>query len=182
MFESLKIHPECLCDAVTEIAAEATRPYASVLKLHFRIFGDAGDLRLPEAKPAARTNALWRHTCFEAFVRAGSNAGYVELNVASSFEWAAYEFDAYRKGMRPSRDIDAPVVEIHRQDFGFELQATFDLGPRVPPDAAWRLALSTVIEETNGRLSYWALAHPPGKPDFHHKDCFMLELAAPSAP
>jgi hypothetical protein len=35
-----------------------------------------------------------------------------------------------------------------------------------------------VIEETNGRLSYWALAHPPGKPDFHHSDCFALELPA----
>jgi len=37
---------------------------------------------------------------------------------------------------------------------------------------------STTFEETNGRLSYWALAHPPGKPDFHHPDCFALELPA----
>ena len=27
-------------------------------------------------------------------------------------------------------------------------------------------------------MSYWALAHPPGKPDFHHPDCFALELPA----
>jgi len=30
------------------------------------------------------------------------------------------------------------------------------------------LGLSAVLEETNGRKSYWALAHPPGKADFHH--------------
>jgi hypothetical protein len=33
-----------------------------------------------------------------------------------------------------------------------------------------------VIEETNGAKSYWALKHPPGKPDFHHADGFVLEL------
>ena len=39
----------------------------------------------------------------------------------------------------------------------------------------------TVIEELDGTKSYWALAHPPGKPDFHHPDCFALTLAAPGA-
>jgi hypothetical protein len=46
----------------------------------------------------------------------------------------------------------------------------------LPRDAPWRLGLSAVIEETSGRKSYWALAHPPGKPDFHHADCFAYEL------
>jgi hypothetical protein len=35
-----------------------------------------------------------------------------------------------------------------------------------------------VIEAIDGTLSYWALAHAPGSPDFHHLDCFALELAA----
>jgi hypothetical protein len=39
------------------------------------------------------------------------------------------------------------------------------------------LGLSAVLEATNGDKSYWALAHPPGKPDFHHADCFALELS-----
>jgi hypothetical protein len=44
--------------------------------------------------------------------------------------------------------------------------------------AAGRLAigLSAVIEEQDGRLSYWALRHPPGKPDFHYPEAFALEL------
>jgi hypothetical protein len=33
-----------------------------------------------------------------------------------------------------------------------------------------------VIEEIDGALSYWALRHAPGKPDFHHRDAFALEL------
>jgi hypothetical protein len=39
-----------------------------------------------------------------------------------------------------------------------------------------QLALAAVIEDGNGRLSYWALGHPQGKPDFHHPDGFTLEL------
>jgi hypothetical protein len=33
-----------------------------------------------------------------------------------------------------------------------------------------------VIETLDGSLSYWALRHPPGKPDFHHSESFALEL------
>jgi hypothetical protein len=38
------------------------------------------------------------------------------------------------------------------------------------------VGLSAVVKETSGRQSYWALAHPSGKPDFHHSDCFALEV------
>ena len=42
---------------------------------------------------------------------------------------------------------------------------------------AWLGAVSAVIEETDGTRSFWSLAHPPGKPDFHHRDSFALELS-----
>jgi hypothetical protein len=42
-----------------------------------------------------------------------------------------------------------------------------------------RIALAAVIEDDNGRLSYWGLRHAPGKPDFHHPNGFALEVARP---
>jgi len=42
-----------------------------------------------------------------------------------------------------------------------------------------RLALAAVVEDERGMLSYWALRHPAGKPDFHHPDAFALELELP---
>jgi hypothetical protein len=45
-------------------------------------------------------------------------------------------------------------------------------------EIAWQIGASAVIEETNGTKSYWALAHPPGKADFHHSDCFAAVLGA----
>jgi hypothetical protein len=44
------------------------------------------------------------------------------------------------------------------------------------PIGATRLGLSAVIETVDGFFSYWALAHPSDKPDFHHPDSFILEL------
>jgi hypothetical protein len=40
------------------------------------------------------------------------------------------------------------------------------------------MGISAILVERDGRKSYWALAHPPGEPDFHHPDCFALELPA----
>jgi len=41
-------------------------------------------------------------------------------------------------------------------------------------------AITAVIEEADGTKSYWALAHPAEKPDFHHPDGFVLELPGPA--
>ena len=42
----------------------------------------------------------------------------------------------------------------------------------------WQVALSAVVEDASGDKSYWASAHPPGRPDFHHPDSFALHLPA----
>jgi hypothetical protein len=68
--------------------------------------------------------------------------------------------------------ISPPKIALVSTDRGLELSAALQMEIEVP----LRLGLSAVIEETSGRKSYWALAHPPGKPDFHHPDCFALEL------
>jgi hypothetical protein len=59
-----------------------------------------------------------------------------------------------------------------------ELTAAIDLGALSPrlTGADLRLAVSSVIEAADGRCSYWALRHPPGRPDFHHPDGFALAL------
>jgi hypothetical protein len=39
-----------------------------------------------------------------------------------------------------------------------------------------RIAMTAVIEDDAGSLSYWGLRHAPGKPDFHNPDGFALEI------
>ena len=180
MRQALKLHPDSRCMAATRIEAEVARPRPGNLVLRYVVTGETSGLRLPPAAAPARGDGLWRHTCFEAFVRASPGAAYTEFNFAPSRHWAAYRFDDYRSGMRVAEEIAAPRLEVRSNGARYELQASLDLDrlPGLPGDAAWRLGLSAVLEETSGRRSYWALAHPPGKADFHHSDCFAHELPA----
>jgi len=171
----LNRHPDSPCAAVTRIEAFVARPRGGALALRYLVTGAIRELRLPPAAASVRADELWRRTCFEAFVRAPVGEGYYEFNVSPSTQWAAYRFDGYRQGMRPAEGIGAPQVEVRSTAKRFEMDVTLAL-PDSLADAPWRLGLSAVIEAADGRISYWALAHPPGKADFHHADGFALEL------
>jgi hypothetical protein len=183
MRQDLRLHPDSQCDAVTRIEVEVARPNPGLLTLAYTVTGAIADLYLPPAAPPGRVDELWRRTCFEAFVRPAPGAAYFEFNFAPSSQWAAYGFTNYRAGMSAPGEIGPPAIEARATDDRFELRVRLDLDrlPGLPRDPAWGLALAAVIEETNGRKSYWALTHPPGKPDFHHTDGFAHELqrAAP---
>ena len=101
-------------------------------------------------------------------------ATYYEFNFSPSTEWAAYRFDRYREGMALLQLDVSPHIEFQT---GPELVVEVDLDLGQLPNSALALGLSAVIEELDGTKSYWALRHPPGeKPDFHHPDCFAIEL------
>lgn len=173
MRQSLILHPDSRCATVTSIAVEVARSRPGRLTLHYLVTGKIGDLRLPPVVAPARANELWRQTCFEAFVRAPGDGGYSEFNFSPSTQWAAYRFNGYRDCMTVADEVPAPRIDVISRDSRFELRVALD---GLPGDAPWRLGLSAVIEEASGAKSYWALAHPPGHADFHHADCFALEL------
>lgn len=177
MRKALRLHPDSRCAAVTGVEVEVARPRPGSLVLRYVVTGGIADLRLPPVTAPERVDGLWRHSCFEAFVRA--EPAYYEFNFAPSTQWAAYRFSDYRSGMRVAGEIGAPRTEVRSSGESYVLQASLLLDelPDLPDDATWRLGLSAVIEEADGNKSYWALAHPPGKADFHHSDCFALELA-----
>ncbi|HEY5106728.1 MAG TPA: DOMON-like domain-containing protein [Caulobacteraceae bacterium] len=183
MRQALTIHPGSLCTSVSSIAVDAARPSPGVLELSFGVIGAVNDLYLPPTTTPARTEELWRRTCFEAFVRAAKGDAYIEINLSPSGEWAAYRFSGHRAGMRVASEVAAPRFAVRQTDDCLKLRASVDLGTlsESPSNAVWHLALSAVIEEAGGRKSYWALAHPPGRPDFHAEAGFVYELAPPEA-
>lgn len=154
---------------VTQIAVQLSRPAVDRLVLTYRIGGDLGRVAIPRPQTPTRADELWKHSCCEAFVDAGQ--GYYEFNFAPSSQWAAYRFDGHRAGMRAA-NTDAPAIVWDRDGDAARLTATIAL----PPDAAGSVGLSAIVEDVNGNRSFWALAHPPGDPDFHHPACFAAEL------
>jgi hypothetical protein len=140
-----------------------------------------GRLRIPPLRALRRADRLWQHTCFEAFVCVKGKAEYYEFNFAPSGEWAVYAFRCYRDGLSlEDEGLLAPSITVHSAGDRLDLEAIVYLKylPEIQPGLSLRLALSAVIEDDSGSLSYWALKHPPGKPDFHHPDAFILEIDA----
>ena len=94
---------------------------------------------------------------------------YREFNFSPSGEWATYSFRGYRKAIPDNLEVHS--VSVRKSAERLELDAAI---PVSGGDLA--VAVSAVVESKPGRLSYWALKHPPGEPDFHHPDAFVAEL------
>jgi hypothetical protein len=170
-------HPDMPARRVAAVNADLTMAGPGELRLQYSL-ASAEQLVVPDARAPERADGLWKTTCFELFLRPADSKAYFEFNFSPSLQWAAYAFGGYRSGMRalPARD---PDIWLSRSGdwFFLTVEALLEL-----PPAPLKIGLSAVIEEAGGILSYWALNHPPGPPDFHHPDCFALELpAAPAA-
>jgi len=170
-------HPSTPCPAVAGLHVRVSALTGGGVALTYTVVGRPGALSIPEPARPERVDGLWRHTCFEAFVMADGGPAYRELNFSPSGEWAAYAFRQYREGgsLEP---MPAPVIEARVGKRALTLDVTL---PRLalPEPGPLRLGLSAVIEDAEGHISYWALHHPPGKPDFHHEGAFALELPRP---
>ncbi len=172
MRHSLVRHPDFPCDAERAIDVEIVRD-GSLVRLTYNVSGAVGDVRLAAPAEPVRTDELWKHTCFELFVKPAGGDAYVELNFAPSTEWAAYAFDAPRTGMR-ALEMAGPRISVTRDTERFSMEVAADVCG--VGDGPWAVAISAVIEETNGRRSYWAVKHPAGRPDFHAAAGFVVSL------
>lgn len=165
-------HPNTADVGGLTLEVEARRA-GRMLSLEYVLGGPVESVRWPEAAARVQTDALWRATCFEAFVATfpPQGEGYWEVNLSPSGAWATYEFERYRKGMRAVA-VPAPFIVMRHAPGRVVLTADVEL----PQAAAGPIGLCAVMEHLDGAISYWALTHPSAKPDFHHPQSFVLDL------
>jgi hypothetical protein len=123
-----------------------------------------------------RQDALWRSTCFELFAKGARDARYREFNFAPGGAWNAYAFSGWRQGMRPLDVAAPPRLAERRQSVPGRYELEVTLAREALGEGLVSVSLTTIVEETDGTFSYWALAHAAGDPDFHHPHAFALEL------
>ncbi len=179
----LMCHPAHPAAAVIGVSARVLGRDANWLTLRWRA-ESAGPIVLPPFAGRARTDGLWQTTCFELFVKAPGAQGYAEFNFSPSERWAAYDFAGYRAGQAEHPMPRAPVCTPRHSSKRGGTVLIFDaaIPARALPPLPWHYGLTAVIEEACGHKSYWAIAHPEEKPDFHDPACMPARLAAPDAP
>lgn len=179
METALQCHPLSESGFVEAIAVHVDRAEDGRLQMKYTLHGLIDEICFPEATQPERTDGLWKNTCFELFCRPADDGSYVEFNFAPSGQWAAYAFTGYREGMTELA-CAPPQIKYTAGKGICEMTVTVAL-PGFLRAVDVMAGFSAVVADKDGRTAYWALAHPPGKADFHHKDCFALQLEARSA-
>jgi len=173
-------HPATPAVGIDTLLASVSWSAAGALGFSFRVNGRIESLRVPPRRMPGRTDGLWHHTCFEVFVMVGNGPAYHELNFSPSGEWAAYAFRRYRDGEPLEVALEPAVVVRHDRDrLQVDAVATAASIPRAGKGEGLRVSLAAVLEGVDGTRSYWALRHPAARPDFHHPDSLVLDVAWP---
>lgn len=173
----LRCHPATPATQIGSLAVSLERQHEHRLRLRYRLDMAVEQLTWPDPAEPDRTDNLWQSTCCELFLRRPGADAYAECNFSPSSQWAAYRFDDVRKGMA-LLDMAPPDIALAIGNHHVALEAIVALPPEWQ-DSALDIALSAVIESTGPVKSYWALAHPADKPDFHHPGSFTLRLPTP---
>jgi len=153
------------------------RRHQGQLLVHYLLEGNPEDLQLPQAAAIAeRRDGLWRSTCLECFLALPGDPGYWELNVSPAGHWNLYRLSHYRQGLRPEPSGGPP--QLHRQRFagGWAFELELPLPEALARAPELELAVTAVIESSDGLHSYWALVHAGPEPDFHRRASFLLRL------
>jgi hypothetical protein len=158
---ALMLHRTCDLGPIRGVTASVTATEHGC-EAEFRLDGRVSDIILPSPAAWQRRDNLWQTTCFEIFWQPIGGTYYREFNLSPSGQWAAYDFDSFREGMR-----DAPVGTIalacSHDANGLVLSAS--IAADLPSPA--QIALNAIVEHRDGGKQYWALAFPPGPPEFH---------------
>jgi len=142
--------------------------------------GDISSIILPSEVPYPnRKDALWKNTCFEAFLSWEQEPFYWEFNFSPSGDWNCYFFDAYRNNQISEMRMLTPVRETpYLTNTMYSEKLSLDLSsilPKMIPQK-FTLAISSIIEDVDHTMHYWALMHNVQKPDFHLRESFILSI------
>jgi len=169
--QPLMLHHTCDLGPIRAVTASISAT-PDGCEAEFRLDGNVPAIVLPPPAAPERADNLWQTTCFEIFWQPLGGTYYRELNLSPSGRWAAYDFDSFREGMRDA-PVDAMALACSHDDKGLVLRAQIAADLPIPS----QVALNAVVEHADGGKQYWALAFPPGPPEFHSEANRKLIIA-----
>jgi hypothetical protein len=148
-----------------------------VLAITYTLRGNLADVLIPTpiASPERR-HELWQSTCFEFFLAVQKTPQYWEFNLSPSGHWNVYRFTDYRQGMTEETTIATLPFKVQLQPNWLQLDLELDLDQLDLVDSPLDMAISTVIQDRDCHVTYWAIAHPAHQADFHCRDGFVAQL------
>lgn len=176
--QSLIAHSLCKVPSAWRVSVALEREASGALNIRYTM--PRRGLRLPVSRDSTssptRVDGLWHHSCVELFVAVPGNSAYREFNFAADGRWAAFDFVDYREPAAYLPQIFAPRIVDEIVGDAICIKVHLD-ATTLQGSAELQFGATAVLESDDGDLSYWAVCHPTDKPDFHHRDGFVLTLA-----
>jgi hypothetical protein len=143
------------------------------LSLQYQVTGDLSQLLIPtqNAHPQ-RATGLWEATCVEFFLAPVGHSEYWEFNMSPSGDWQVFKLEGYRQGLRQESAVTALPFVVDVADGVMSLMVSIDLTQLLPPQTAWEISVTAVLQDINQDFSYWAIDHAGSEADFHLRPSF----------
>ena len=149
----------------------------SQLKIEYKLRGNLSQLIIAKhANNPTRRYNLWEHTCFEFFLGIKDSTKYWEFNLSPAGHWNVFYFADYRQDIAEEMAFDALPFQIKQQSNLLQLNLEFNLDRIISPQQNLEIGMTTVVEDQEQTLSYWALSHPAKEADFHRRDSFLIKM------
>ena len=180
-------------DSLTGIAIEGwleRRGETLILEFQLSCAAEQGENAIlwpPAAGQPQRRDGLWEHTCLEWFLAHPHGEAYWEFNLCPNGDWNVYALDGYRRGLRPDPHYSALPLECSGSGSDNGRISHFRVTAALPAallpatlvsaqPTELELAVTAVLEQRGGAISYWALHHGGAQADFHRRDDFRLRI------
>ncbi|MEM7590830.1 MAG: DOMON-like domain-containing protein [Cyanobacteria bacterium P01_A01_bin.83] len=162
-------------DPAIKITGKITRQN-NLLNLKYTLDGTAKIVIPPPVASPTRQYNLWQHTCFEFFLGLKDSTKYWEFNLAPDRSWNVFYLSNYRQDLAQELAFKTLPFKILPQQDTLQLDLKIDLTKIVSAQQFLEVGITTVIEDQQQQLSYWALNHPGQQADFHCRDSFLIDL------
>ena len=151
---------------------------ANRLFIRYVVTGDVDSIFTPApSNSPARKDDLWKATCFEFFLAVKDQPPYWEFNMSPSGDWNVYAMDAYRQvNMREESAFAQLPFEFRKAGPQLVLDLSIDLNPILHHNQPLQVGITSVIQTLDESETYWALAHPGQRADFHLRESFVKQL------
>jgi hypothetical protein len=144
------------------------------LNIEYTLAGRS-QIMLPETSntPTRQFN-LWQHTCCEFFLGLQDSTQYWEFNLSPAGHWNIYRFLDYRQDLLEEIAFDSLPFQVLQGNDTLQLKLQVNLNKIITPEQSLEIGITTVIEDQESQISYWALTHSTIEADFHHRDAFAI--------
>jgi hypothetical protein len=147
------------------------------LRIGYALLGELSEIAIPApGEMPGRKDRLWEETCLELFLGRKESRRYWEFNLSPAGHWNVYRFSSYRWGMREEPAFSSLPFRVLPNPDALRFSMDLELGKILPAGSDIEIGVCAVIRTKTGRTSYWALAHPGSRPDFHRRDGFALTI------